>query len=109
MLVRNFEGMTMSDAMKEVKKAFGNNAVILSTNEKKVEGFEKNIVEIKAAAPETKSVGGDFHLTNRELDNIESQITILDDKFNKFSKNAVRENQIHTLETDVFKKSNYFC
>ncbi|MCX6128237.1 MAG: hypothetical protein NTX25_04135 [Proteobacteria bacterium] len=49
MEVRTFDAFTMRDALKAVKTHFGNDAVILETREKKVEGSKGKIFEVTAA------------------------------------------------------------
>ena len=49
---KSFEGLSMSDAMRAVKKEFGSNAVILSTNERIIDATGSKMIEMLAAAPE---------------------------------------------------------
>lgn len=47
--VKTFEAFSMRDALKAVKTHFGNDAVILNTREKKIEGAKGKVYEVTAA------------------------------------------------------------
>lgn len=47
--VKTFEAFSMRDALKAVKTHFGNDAVILNTREKKIEGARGKVYEVTAA------------------------------------------------------------
>lgn len=55
MEMRTFEAFTMRDALKAVKSHFGQDAVILNTREKRLEGSKGKIYEVTAAANQEKA------------------------------------------------------
>lgn len=101
MLVKTFEGVTMADAMKAVKSEFGSSAVILSTQKKIIDSHGTQIMEIKAAAPESKKVGAENYGANYDFETIEAQLTVIDQKLAGVSKSVAKENHVHTLETGL--------
>jgi flagellar biosynthesis protein FlhF len=56
--VKTFEAFSMRDALKAVKTHFGNDAVILNTREKKIEGAKGKVYEVTAAKNSQASVMG---------------------------------------------------
>jgi flagellar biosynthesis protein FlhF len=56
--VKTFEAFSMRDALKAVKTHFGNDAVILNTREKKIEGAKGKVYEVTAAKNSQASVAG---------------------------------------------------
>ena len=100
MLVKNFEGFSMADAMKAVKSEFGGSAVILSTNERLDEKTGEKIVEVKAAAPQNDSPGASA-ATFTNLDLLENHIDSLNTSLLDMKKDMVKESHAHTLETGL--------
>lgn len=101
MLVKSFEGLSMSDAMRAVKKEFGSNAVILSSAEKIVDGTGTKMVEIKAAAPESRSVGAEAGPSTKDFEVVEAHLTHIGEKISEVNRTNAKENHIHTLETGL--------
>jgi flagellar biosynthesis GTPase FlhF len=58
MEMKTFEAFTMRDALKAVKNHFGQDAVILGSREKKLEGSKGKIYEVTAARNATATVKG---------------------------------------------------
>lgn len=58
MLVKTFEGINIADVVKNVKKEFGKDAVILETKEKKMEDGLGTYVEVKAAVSDAPKING---------------------------------------------------
>jgi flagellar biosynthesis protein FlhF len=56
--VKTFEAFSMRDALKAVKTHFGNDAVILNTREKKIEGARGKVYEVTAAKNSQASIKG---------------------------------------------------
>ncbi|WP_141730941.1 DEAD/DEAH box helicase family protein [Oligoflexus tunisiensis] len=56
--VKTFEAFSMRDALKAVKSHFGNDAVILNTREKKIEGAKGKLYEVTAAKNSQASIAG---------------------------------------------------
>lgn len=58
MIVKTFEGINMKDALSAVKSEFGPDAIILETTRKTMDETNTAIIEIKAAAAESRTNGG---------------------------------------------------
>lgn len=56
--VITIEAMTVSDAIKKIKKKYGSDAVILSSREKSIDGENKKVVEFKIAISSDESRAG---------------------------------------------------
>lgn len=71
MQVKTFEALNIKDAVKAVKKEFGQNAVILSTKERVGGASDAKIVEVTAAMPETHRHGASSsnHSDARQMSN----------------------------------------
>jgi flagellar biosynthesis protein FlhF len=87
MEMRTFEGVTLQDAIKSVKRAFGAEAVILSTREKSMPGSKSKVFEVTAAAPSDRRVGGAAvtrpdprrEMDSAAIEQLESRVTLLSD------------------------------
>ena len=101
MLVKSFEGLSMSDAMRAVKKEFGSNAVILSTNERIIDATGSKMIEIKAAAPETRSHGAERAASSENIEVVEAHLTHMGEQISNIGKQTAKEAHIHTLETGL--------
>ncbi len=58
MQVKVFEGFSIKDVMRDIKKEVGKDAVIISTEEKTLPKDNRKIVEVKVAFPEKREVKG---------------------------------------------------
>jgi len=101
--VRTFEAFNMRDAIKSVKKELGNDAVILSTVERKMENGTGTIVEVKAAAPGFKKQNRSSrpdHLETEFQASAHSNQSI-EQTIEKLSKAFATKKQIASLETNI--------
>ncbi len=102
MIVKSFEGLTMKDAMRAVKKEFGSDAVILSTAEKAIAGSDTKIIEVRAAAPETKKLNG--AVFNGQQSNTASmkeageRLNIIDTKITRLAETVPTKSNFQNLE-----------
>lgn len=98
--VKTFEAFSMRDALKAVKTHFGNDAVILSTREKKIEGAKGKLYEVTAAKNSQASLMGasrahdSGHLKDNLVELIEYFKTI--------------ERSIKALSDDVARRQDLF-
>jgi flagellar biosynthesis protein FlhF len=102
MIVKSFEGISMKDAMKAVKREFGSDAVILSTEEKVL---DTRVVEVRAAAPEEKRIGGASASgpapQSTQIRELAEKIAIMDAKFSRFAEMAPSKTTLQNLEGAV--------
>ncbi len=101
MLVKTFEGFSMKEAMLAVKQEFGSEAVILSTNEKKIDENGSKIVEVRAAVPESKSMGASKGPSHHQLRGLEEKIDTIDMKLNSMSDRLVSKDRIQSIESGL--------
>lgn len=101
MLIKQFEGINMSDALRKVKKEFGAQAIILSTQEKNLEGNLGKMIEIKAALPEAPKIEGARALETSSatsLQMIQSRMNAIDLKLSDLEKSSVTKSQWMSLD-----------
>ncbi len=102
MQVKIFEGFSIKDVMRDIKKEVGKDAVIIGTSEKMLPNEKKKIVEVKVAFPEKRqlkgaSAGGDssLFLDKEELEGmfggINRRLTVLGEEM-------VRREEFNRLE-----------
>ena len=99
MEVRKFEGVTMSDAMKAVKKELGKDAVILTTKERPIEGGRSKIFEVRATSPSAK-----IETTSHEghkSDALRSHVTLLETRLNGLIEKVPTHDDLHRLESGL--------
>ncbi|NRA43917.1 MAG: hypothetical protein HRU09_03060 [Oligoflexales bacterium] len=60
MQIKTFEAFSMREAVQQIKKQFGSDAVILSTKEKIIEDGNTKVIEVKAAVSEENEKKGAF-------------------------------------------------
>lgn len=103
MLVKTFEGLTTADAMKSVKKEFGNEAVILSTKQKFSEDTGTQITEITAASAEQKIQGAATAANSgAEAESISTEKWLdIQKRISNLQKNMITREELHTIETGM--------
>ncbi len=104
--VRTFEAFSMKDAIKSVKQELGTDAVILSTNEKKLSDGSGTIVEVKAAASESKQTSGranrpDHLNQSTAISGNTSELNRMKETVQKLSDESVTRRQVESLETSL--------
>ena len=106
MEMRTFEGVTLQDAIKSVKRAFGSEAVILATKERKMEGGKGRMFEVTAAAPSSYQKGpgavakpGAQMAANTEM--VAGLVASLDRKLNHIQDSLPSVDQVGRLETGL--------
>lgn len=99
--VKTFEGMTMSDAMKAVKKELGKDAVILTTKERPIEGGRSKIYEVRATSPANKMEHKG--LDNQRLDAQSSKMTLLETRLNGLIERTPTIEDLNRLESGLFE------
>lgn len=98
--VKTFEAFSMRDALKAVKTHFGNDAVILSTREKNVEGSKRGkVYEVTAAKASTQQVKGATQASS------ESGRDVLFEMLDYFKS---IERNIKTMSDDLAKRQDLF-
>jgi flagellar biosynthesis protein FlhF len=102
MIVKSFEGLTMKDAMRAVKREFGSEAVILSTQEKILEGTGAKIVEVRAAAAEEKKLNGAISIPSSigsaAFKEIGDRINIVDAKVTRIAETVPTKANLQNIE-----------
>jgi flagellar biosynthesis protein FlhF len=99
MEVRKFEGITMSDAMKAVKKELGKDAVILTTKERTIEGGRSKIYEVRATSPSAK-IETQSH-EGFKNDALKGQVTLLETRLNGLIEKVPTHDDMHRLESGL--------
>ncbi len=103
MEMKTFEAFTMRDALKAVKNHFGQDAVILNTREKRLEGSKGKIYEVTAAANnEATSKSGATRDRGHDNSGIKDNLIEMVDYFRGI------ERSIKTLGEDLAKKNDLF-
>jgi flagellar biosynthesis protein FlhF len=108
--IRTFEAFNMKDAVKNVKRELGQDAVILSTREKAGPNGKGTIVEVTAAAPESKKIGGSSrqgrpsHL-NQAPDNnyLAASVKEIDQRLEKIQESSSTRRQIESIESSLIE------
>lgn len=108
MQVKTFEALTFRDAVKQIKKEFGQDAVILGTKQKPMGAAgQGNMVEVTAAAPESsRSVSGasrskEQHASSASLNETIDRISALEAKISTQQSHIATRRQIQSLETGM--------
>ncbi|MBI2602482.1 MAG: hypothetical protein HYW48_05440 [Deltaproteobacteria bacterium] len=103
MLVKNFEGTSISDAMKKIKKEFGPDAVILSTKEKPIEGGKASVYEVRAASPETKSssLGAESSSFSDHSDAVNTSLKEISRKLSNYFDTFATHSQLSSMEREM--------
>jgi flagellar biosynthesis protein FlhF len=101
MFVKTFEGFSMKDAMASVKQEFGQDAVILSINEKTLDNYPGKMVEVRAAITESRQNSLEKFPTTRKFKTIEDKIGSMETKINAMADSLVHKEQIHRLESGI--------
>lgn len=108
MEVKTVEALTMSEAVKKVKKNFGSEAVILSTRQKVIEGTGQAMVEVKIAVSEQSSRPGASGVHSVQDSAFGSSMSVLQDRFDSIDRRLnfmtdqiASRDQISRLETGL--------
>jgi len=113
MQVKTFEALTIKDAVKAVKKEFGQNAIILSTREKSVTGAVAGndltkTIEVTAAIPDGQHTNRDLAATSNYMsphlskdNDFQSKIDSVDLKLSALIERSPVKSNIHYLETSL--------
>lgn len=104
MEMKTFEAFTMRDALKAVKSHFGQDAVILQTREKRLEGSKGKIYEVTAAANQDKGnkLGASKGQALSDAHGIKDNLIEMVDYFRGL------ERSIKTLGEELAKKQDLF-
>lgn len=105
MQVKTFEALTLKDAIKQIKKEFGSEAVIVSTREKPIAGASRgSVVEVTAAIPESHRAGGSGRSitpTSPELNHAIEKLTSIESRISHNHANLPSKSQFHSVETGL--------
>lgn len=106
MIIKSFEGHSVQDAMKKVKKELGPQAIIISTKEKSMGDDKKSkIVEIKAAIPEASKIEGataiDSAQTTSSFQKMQERLESMDHKLSHFIKTSAQKTQVSFVEEKI--------
>lgn len=99
MEVRKFEGVTMSDAMKAVKKELGKDAVILTTKERSIEGGRSKVFEVRATSPSARVEIPSQDASKSEA--LRSHVTLLETRLNGLIEKVPTHDDLHRLESGL--------
>ena len=104
--IKTFEAFSMKDAIKNVKKALGADAVILSTKEKTSPDGKNRLIEVTAAAAGSmRSVGGassqHSSLSGTTAVHLENQIEGLSIRLTSLQENTPTKRQVDALESGL--------
>lgn len=99
--VKTFEGVTMSDAMKAVKKELGRDAVILTTKERPIEGGRSKIYEVRAtsAGAKLEQKTGD----QLRFDSQIGKINLLETRLNGLIERTPTTEDLNRVESGLFE------
>jgi flagellar biosynthesis protein FlhF len=106
MQVKTFEGFTMQEAIKEVRKSFGSDAVILKTKERSIENGKAKVFEVTAAVAGAKKggVGADsgagIH-DGGELHELALEVIHLRSQLSEFIENNHTKDRMLNLESSL--------
>jgi flagellar biosynthesis protein FlhF len=105
MIVKSFEGLTMRDAMRAVKREFGSEAVILSTHERVLESSGAKFVEVRAAAAEEKKLNGAMAMPSSVgsavIKEIADRMNIMDAKVTRISETIPSKANLQNIEGGI--------
>ncbi len=104
MLVKNFEGHTMRDAMKKVKKEFGAEAIILATEEKYMEDTREKFYEVRAASAVAYpriNERDTYQYESANFESVNKSLNELSRKVSNYFESFASKSQINSLETEV--------
>jgi flagellar biosynthesis protein FlhF len=110
MMVKTFEGSTIKDAISAVKREFGSEAIILSTDHKKIEGSTASMYEVKAAMPNSSSrqnqsgasrSDNNNSLVAEDLENFSNRLDQINNNIAKLSETLATKTSLQNLEGGV--------
>lgn len=105
MQVKTFEAISFKDAVKQIKKEFGSDAVIISTKEKPLEGSSRGtVVEVTAAMPESHRPGATAKPTTQAMSELSTAIDRLngiDSRISAVQGNLATKTQAQAIETGL--------
>lgn len=97
--IKKFEGITMSDAMKAVKKELGKDAVILTTKERAIEGGRGKVFEVRAAAASSKLEPVNSGSLREDV--LASKVTSLETRLRSLLESVPSQQDMHRLESGL--------
>lgn len=101
MRIKTFEAINMKEALKAVKSEFGNDAVILKTRQKDIDGTNQ-AVELTVATPSEVVPSSIDNLTGIDKDkSLVQYIGSLEKKINYLTQESVRQDQFFDLSNSV--------
>ncbi|MEZ4744209.1 MAG: hypothetical protein R3B45_17450 [Bdellovibrionota bacterium] len=101
MIVKTFEGSSIRDAIAAVKKEFGHDAVILTTNEKQIDENGLRVFEVKAAAPEKKLVRPGGRSTDITESFNDSRVKTMMHKLEKIEGRLLKQSEVVATKTGI--------
>jgi flagellar biosynthesis protein FlhF len=108
MEVKTFEAFSMKDAVKSVKKALGQDAVILSSKEKPAPGGKGILYELTAAAAQNSRASGASARANAEglthaQENVAESLTKLTMRVNTLQETSATKRQVEAIENGLYE------
>ena len=103
MQVKTFEAISYKDAIKSIKRELGNDAVILSTREKTMEGSPgTRIVEVTAATPDApRHTRGGATAHSSDTHELEGRLQSLDLRLTALSDNAATKRELQNVDSSL--------
>lgn len=105
MIVKTFEAINYKEAIRSIKRELGNDAVILSTKEKTIEGDPRGtkIVEVTAASSERPRtlIGGSSQGENSTSDAIEGRLHSIEARISQMNEQLATKRDIQNLDSDI--------
>ena len=99
--IKKFEGITMSDAMKAVKKELGKDAVILTTKERAIEGGRGKVFEVRAASASSKIETN--HGQSMGQDSLAAKVRTLETRLNGLFEKVPSQQDLQRIESGLFE------
>lgn len=105
MQIKTFEAFSMREAVQQIKKQFGSDAVILSTKEKSIDDGNARVIEVKAAVSEEGEKKGAYAspplLDLSGIEELDSRISKLERQITTVLDRMPGKAQINQLESGL--------
>ncbi|MFK7824196.1 MAG: hypothetical protein AB8G05_08565 [Oligoflexales bacterium] len=112
MQIKTFEAFSMREAVQQIKKQFGSDAVILSTKEKVIENGNTKVIEVKAAVSEDGEKKGAYAappiLDISGIEEVDSRIGKLERQISTVLERMASKPQVNLLESGL-KELKLLC
>ncbi|MDD9951106.1 MAG: hypothetical protein OXT67_06025, partial [Zetaproteobacteria bacterium] len=103
MEVKTFEGFSTREIMKKIKKEFGKNAVILSTQEKEIEDSNTKLIQVRAAVGQPERKGASTQITSPTFEDsdYQEQLKTISRRLDLLYDYTASHKKIETLENHL--------